>query len=43
MGLLKKSKSINRKGRQDFRQDRKELKGIDLTLRTLHMLCELCG
>jgi hypothetical protein len=43
MGVLKKSKSINRKGRKEIRKDRKELYYNVLTLRPLRYLCVLCG
>ena len=34
-------KSINHKGRKDFRKGRKEMKNADLTLCTLCLLCVL--
>jgi hypothetical protein len=48
LGLLKKLKSINRKGRKvpiaiGMRKDRKELIHKILTLRSLLLLCVLCG
>jgi hypothetical protein len=42
-GVLKKSKSINRKDRKEIRKDRKELYYNVLTLRLLRYLCVLCG
>jgi len=40
--MSKKTKSINRKDRKDFRKDRKGLNSNDLALHPLRMLCVLC-
>ncbi len=41
--VYQKSKSIDRKGRKEFREERKGFYFSILTLRSLRQLCVLCG